>query len=72
MLPSKSSKLDPIPTWLLKLSMDSITPAIHHIVNLSLALGIVPPGMKSALITPILKKPPSRSQHRNCSGSSPQ
>lgn len=55
--PSKSSQLDPIPTGLLKQCMTTLTPVIRHIVNLSLHTGCVPHAMKSAVITPLLKKP---------------
>ena len=55
--PTQSSPIDPIPTWILKQCIPEIIPAIKHIVNLSLKLGTVPNGMKSAMITPVLKKP---------------
>ena len=55
--PAKSSKLDPIPTTLLKSCMDGIIPTILQIINSSLSSGIVPDGLKSAVITPLLKKP---------------
>ena len=55
--PSKSSLLDPIPTWLLKNCVDVLIPVIHHIVKLSMQSGSVPLAMKSAVITPIIKKP---------------
>jgi hypothetical protein len=55
--PSKSSLLDPLPTWLLKSLVDMLAPIITKIVNLSLQNGAVPSSMKKALVTPILKKP---------------
>ena len=54
--PSKSSQMDPIPTMLLKQCVETLNPAICHIVNLSLHTGHVPQEMKSAVITPLLKK----------------
>ena len=54
--PTKSSQLDPIPTVLLKQCITTLNPAIHHIVNLSLRTGHVPHAIKSAVITPLLKK----------------
>ena len=53
----KSCSLDPIPTWLLKKSLDDILPAIVHIINLSLSNGSVPHSMKCAIVSPLLKKP---------------
>ena len=53
---SKSCDLDPIPTWLLKLCLDSLLPVITHIVNLSLTTSDVSPQLKLALIIPLIKK----------------
>ena len=53
---TKSCDLDPIPTWLLKLSLVELLPIITHIVNLSLSTSVVPPELKVALVTPLLKK----------------
>ena len=53
---TKSCDLDPLPTWLLKSCQDVLLPVITHIVNLSLSTSSVPPQMKIALITPLLKK----------------
>ena len=53
---SKSCELDPIPTWLLKLCLDELLPAITHIVNLSLSTSEVPPKLKFALLVPLIKK----------------
>jgi hypothetical protein len=55
--PSKSSSLDPIPTWLLKNCLDESLPVITDIVNSSLSSGVVPSSFKSAVVTPLLKKP---------------
>ena len=55
--PSKSCSLDLVPTWLLKEYLTCLLPTITNIVNLSMSTGIVPTTMKSALVTPLLKKP---------------
>ena len=55
--PTKSCSLDPCPTWLLKQCQDVLAPVITSIVNLSLTEHEVPPVLKEALITPLLKKP---------------
>jgi len=57
--PTKSCSLDPIPTWLLKSCLPVFVPILTRIVNSSLAQGIVPEGLKEALVTPLLKKPGS-------------
>lgn len=54
---SKSCCLDPIPTRLLKQVIHVLAPPISQIVNLSLASGTVPISLKSAVVTPLLKKP---------------
>jgi hypothetical protein len=54
---SKSCKLDPLPTSLLKMELDSFVPAIHHIVNKSLEDGVFPECFKDALVHPLLKNP---------------
>uniref|UniRef100_A0A3Q3LX40 Reverse transcriptase domain-containing protein n=1 Tax=Mastacembelus armatus TaxID=205130 RepID=A0A3Q3LX40_9TELE len=58
-LKSKPStcKLDPLPTNLVKLCLPSLLPHLTHIIHTSLSSGIVPPSLKTAIITPILKKP---------------
>lgn len=53
---TKSCCLDPIPTFLLKECIDELTPAITTLINLSLSQSVVPPSLKSAVVTPILKK----------------
>ena len=55
--PSKSCCLDPIPTHLLKKTRSSVIPLITTIINLSLQHGTVPSALKSAIVTPLLKKP---------------
>lgn len=54
--PSKSCGLDPIPTWLVKDCVYELVPCITSMINTSLSQGIVPSEMKSAQITPLLKK----------------
>jgi hypothetical protein len=53
---TKSCRLDPIPTWMLKESLDVLSPVITAIINKSLSTGIVPSSFKIAHITPLLKK----------------
>lgn len=53
---SKSSPLDPLPTFVLKKCLPSLAPSIANIINLSLSSGVFPQDMKLALITPLLKK----------------
>ena len=55
--PSKSSSLDPIPTYLLKEVVDSLLPYITALVNASLQQGRLPTSQKHAIVTPRLKKP---------------
>ena len=55
--PTKSCSLDPIPTSLLKQCLDALLPHITQTINLSLQLGEVPALFKSAIVTPLLKKP---------------
>ena len=54
--PTKSSILDPIPTWLLKKCLSSILPAMLQIVNMSMVQGAMPSQLKSAIVTPLIKK----------------
>lgn len=53
---SKSCELDPIPTFLLKQSMDGVLPVITDIVNASLTESTVPQSFKQAIVRPLLKK----------------
>ena len=66
--PSKSSPLDPWPTWLVKTHLTTLAPTLTAIVNLSLSSGIFPLEWKRALVTPLLKKqsldPQSLSNYR--------
>ena len=54
---SKSCSLDVIPTFLIKECMDELAPIITALINSSLQASYVPPTLKSAIVTPILKKP---------------
>ena len=55
-LPDKQCSSDPIPTRLLKDSVDIIAPYIVELFNRSLSTGSVPMDFKAAYITPLLKK----------------
>ncbi|WP_419615719.1 reverse transcriptase family protein [Thiolapillus sp.] len=55
--PAKSCELDPIPTTLLYDNLDILLPTITNIINTSLTTGIVPRGLKTAIVKPLLKKP---------------
>jgi len=55
--PTKSCTLDPIPTDLLKESVDVLLPYLTAMVNASLREGCLPASQKIAIITPLLKKP---------------
>ena len=54
---SKTCTLDPLPTWLLKICIEDVLPALTEIVNKSLEGSVVTENMKQAIITPLLKKP---------------
>ncbi|XP_041479574.1 uncharacterized protein LOC121427303 [Lytechinus variegatus] len=54
-LPSKSCQSDPIPTRLLKDCSPSVAPILSHLINMSIEQAYVPPSLKVALITPLLK-----------------
>jgi hypothetical protein len=54
--PNKYCELDPIPTALLRECIDEILPILTTIINLSLQLGNMPKSLKTAIITPLLKK----------------
>jgi hypothetical protein len=54
--PTKSCKLDVIPTSLLKDLKQDMVPVLTKIVNQSLTSGIVPSALKNAIVTPVLKK----------------
>ena len=54
---SSTCSLDPLPTFLLKDCLPTLSPLITKTVNASLSSGSVPPPLKLAAVTPILKKP---------------
>ncbi|XP_046564906.1 uncharacterized protein LOC124273676 [Haliotis rubra] len=54
--PTKSCILDPIPTWLLKNSLDTFAPILTSVVNKSLQEGMMPDTLKNGVVTPLLKK----------------
>ena len=54
--PSKSCRLDPIPSWLLKSCLDELLPIITKIINLSFQKGRFPDALKIAHISPLIKK----------------
>ena len=64
-LPAKQCSLDPIPTCLLKETLDVTLPKITEIVNLSLSTGVFPSAFKRAVITPLIKKPSLEPLFRN-------
>ena len=53
----KCCELDIIPTTLLKKGLHAALPTITRIMNISLAQGLFPSKWKTALVTPLLKKP---------------
>ncbi len=55
--PASSCELDPLPTRLLRKCIAPLAPSIATIINRSLSSGYVPPGLKHALVKPLLKKP---------------
>ena len=55
--PCMSSDLDPIPTSLLKDCIDILITPITSIINLSLSEGSFPSHFKSALVSPLLRRP---------------
>ena len=55
-LPDKQCSSDLLPTRLLKANVDILAPFLSHLFCWSLQHGVVPSRMKSAYITPILKK----------------
>jgi hypothetical protein len=54
---SKSCSLDPIPTSVLKQCASVMMPCIREIINNSVTSGVMPPVLKQAIITPLIKKP---------------
>jgi len=55
--PNKQCGLDPAPMWLIKECILLLAPLITYICNRSLSEGIMPESQKSAIVTPLLKKP---------------
>uniref|UniRef100_A0A3B3RKC8 Reverse transcriptase domain-containing protein n=1 Tax=Paramormyrops kingsleyae TaxID=1676925 RepID=A0A3B3RKC8_9TELE len=58
-LKSTTCQLDPLPTTLVKACLSSLSPLLTFITHSSLTTGTVPTLLKSAIITPVLKKPGS-------------
>ena len=54
---SKSCVLDPLPSSIIKQCTDLLLPTVTNIVNLSLRDGCMPTCLKSAVLSPLLKKP---------------
>jgi len=54
--PTKSCTLDPIPTFLLKESIEALLPFMTVMINASLREGCLPVTQKHALVSPLLKK----------------
>ena len=52
---SKSCKLDPVPTWLVKECLPELATVFTNIAYLSFASGIFPTELKNTRVTPILK-----------------
>ena len=61
--PCKSSDLDPLTASLVKDCIDILVTPIVSIVNLSLSEGCFPTHFKSALVSPLLKKPTLNRDH---------
>jgi len=55
--PTKSCTLDPIPTFLLKESIDVLLPYMTVMINATLQTGYMPATQKHAIVKPLLKKP---------------
>ena len=56
-LPDKTCAADPVPTSVLKQLADDISPFLATLINRSLTEGVFPVALKTASITPRLKKP---------------
>ena len=54
---SKSCCLDPLPSRLLVPHLNDVLPVICKMVNLSPETGSLPPSLKEAVLSPLLKKP---------------
>ena len=55
--PLKQSDLDPWPTWLMKDCVNDFLPYISTLFNISLDSSFVPPTLKEAYTTPMIKTP---------------
>jgi len=55
--PNKQSWLDPLPMWLLKSCSDVLSPFLCTLCYTSLRTGVVPALFKTAIVTPLIKKP---------------
>jgi exonuclease III len=53
---TKTCMLDPIPTTILRASLDVLLPTLCKIVNLSLSTSTFPEALKEAAVTPLIKK----------------
>ena len=53
---SKSSELDPVPTWVIQKYAAELSPFISALFNASMRLGVFPSSQKLACVTPVLKK----------------
>ena len=60
--PAKSSRLDPWPTWMVKLHLNSLIPIVTSIVSQSLSSAVFPSEWKRAVVTPLLKRPSADAQ----------
>ena len=65
-LPNKQCSLDVLPTWLLKATVDILISPLTAIINSSLASGTFPNHLKTAIVTPIIKKPSLDSNELKC------
>ena len=55
--PTKSCLFDPWPTFLIKECIDTLLPSLTKLFNRSLTEVCVPDAFKSAVVTPLIKKP---------------
>ncbi len=53
----KFCSLDPLPACFISDNLDLLLPHITVVVNMSFETGVFPDALKSAVVTPILKKP---------------
>ena len=57
-LPAKQCILDPVPTWLIKKTVNIMAPLLSYMCNVSLESGQFAAVCKKAVVLPRLKKPP--------------